>query len=116
MKPYKGNLQMKAGYQKEKEGVHIAKSIEERVSQARKHYLYKGVHRNGYHKPRSKPNTISHSHLLLMGFTFPCHSRDLSLYLGYLFLVYVAHLIGLDEGPPILKLGNPHKVLALGDT
>jgi hypothetical protein len=26
----------------------------------------------------------------------------------------VAHLIGLDEGPPIPKLGKPHKALGLG--
>jgi hypothetical protein len=74
-----------------------------------KRFLYIGAHRNGFNDTIShevSPNHIIIT-LILEGFLFSLFpSGPIPLPGSFLSLSWLAHLIGLDEDPPIFKLAN----------
>jgi hypothetical protein len=80
-----------------------------------KHSLYKDTHRNGFNDTISHEVSPIHITITLTLEGFLSFTVSLGTYPStwvFYFLSWLAHLIGLDEGPPIFKLSNSHEVLA----
>jgi hypothetical protein len=108
LKPIKGTCKKINGYQKEIKGFKM-KKVPRKGYLKEKASLYRGAHRNGFNDTISHEVSPTHTTitLTLEGFflsLFPL--GPIPLPRSFISLSWLAHLIGLNEGPPIFKLSN----------